>query len=64
MKKLYLSRADKKVFGLLGGLGEYFEVDSTLLRIAYLFVLIFTGFVPGIIFYLIASLVVPKKPAI
>ena len=64
MKKLYLSRSDKKVFGVLGGLAEYFGVDSTILRVTFLFILIFTGFVPGLVFYLISALVIPKKPGV
>lgn len=63
MKKLYLSQSDKKVFGVLGGLAEYLGLDSTILRVAFLFILIFTGFVPGLLFYLISALVIPKKPS-
>lgn len=48
--------------GVLGGIAEYFDVDSTLLRLAFLFILIFTGFVPGIIFYIVAAIVMPQKP--
>lgn len=62
MKKLYLSENDKKLSGVLSGIAEYFDVDSTLLRVAFLFVLIFTGFVPGIVFYFVAAMVMPKKP--
>lgn len=62
MKKLYLSSTDKKIFGVLGGLAEYFEVDSTLLRVVFLLIWVFTGFAPAIIFYLVSVLVIPKKP--
>jgi phage shock protein C len=62
MKKLYLSDKDKKISGVLGGIAEYFDIDSTLLRVSFLFVLIFTGFVPGIVFYFVAAMVMPKKP--
>lgn len=62
MKKLYLSQTDKKVSGVLGGLGEYLEVDSTLLRLLFIFLVIFSGVIPGLIFYFIAALVIPKKP--
>ncbi|MBQ8956888.1 MAG: PspC domain-containing protein [Bacteroidales bacterium] len=34
-KKLYRSMADKKLCGVCGGLGEYFEVDPTLIRLLW-----------------------------
>ena len=61
MKKLYLSETDKKIWGVLGGIAEYFEVDSTIVRVAFLFILIITGFIPGILFYIFAALIIPKK---
>lgn len=61
-KKLYLSETDKKFGGVIGGLAEYFEVDSALLRVLYIFVTIFTGIAPGILAYLIAWAVMPKRP--
>lgn len=61
MKKLYLSETDKKIWGVLGGLAEYFEVDSTIVRVLFIFVLIMTGFIPGILFYIFAALIIPKK---
>jgi phage shock protein PspC (stress-responsive transcriptional regulator) len=63
MKKLYLSRTDKKLAGVVGGLAEYYEVDSTVLRIVFLLILVFTGFFPGLIFYIAAAMIMPKKPA-
>ena len=62
MKKLYRSEKDKTIGGIIGGLGEYFEIDSTLLRVITLFVIFITGFIPGLIAYLIALLIVPKRP--
>ena len=44
----------------MGGLGEFFGVDPTLLRLGYLILTVFTGFVPGIIGYLLAILIVPE----
>jgi len=62
MKKLYRSEKDKTIGGIIGGLGEYFETDSTLLRVITLFTIFITGFIPGLIAYLIALLIVPKRP--
>lgn len=61
IKKLYRSDKDKTVAGIVGGLGEYFEIDSALLRLITLFIIFVTGVVPGVIAYLIALLVVPKR---
>jgi phage shock protein C len=60
VKRLYLSDTDKKLGGVCGGLGEYFEKDPTLFRI--LFVLITLMWGAGLILYLIMWLVIPKKP--
>ncbi len=47
------------LFGVAGGLGEYYDVDPTLVRVAFV-VLAFAGF--GILAYLILAIVVPGKP--
>lgn len=59
-KKLYRSREDRMVFGLCGGLGEYFEVDPVLVRIIFVFVTFAGG--AGILAYLIMSFIVPLAP--
>lgn len=61
MEKIYKSKDNKVISGVIGGLGEYFSLDPTLLRIFWLLVLILTGFIPGIIAYIIAVLIVPQK---
>lgn len=64
MKKLYLSDTDKKLTGLCGGIGEYFEVDSSLIRLAWVIITLLTGIVPGILAYIVAAMVVPKQPEV
>jgi len=61
MKKLYLSREDKKIEGVCGGLGEYFGIDSTLIRIVCV-LLAFMSFGTSVIAYIICCFVIPKKP--
>src|SRR3989344_4597993 len=61
-KKLYRSEKDKKVAGLVGGLAEFFDIDSTVLRVLAIIGVIVTGVIPGIIAYFVALLVVPKRP--
>ena len=64
MKKLYRSRENRMVFGVLGGLGEYFDVDPTIMRLGFLLVLIITAIVPGILLYIVAAIMIPEAPVI
>ena len=61
MKRLYLSETDKKLTGLCGGIGEFLEVDPTLIRLATVFVCLVTGIVPVVVAYIVGWLIVPKK---
>lgn len=61
MKKLYRSKENRVASGLLGGLGEYFNMDPSVLRIAFIFLVVITGIFPFVIGYIVASLVVPMK---
>lgn len=62
MKKLYKSDTNKTVSGVLGGLGEYYDIDPTLLRLGFIVLTIVTGIFPCIIAYIIAAIIVPDKP--
>ena len=64
IKRLYLSDDDKKLFGLCGGIAEYFEVDSSILRLGWILFTVLTGIVPGVIAYVVAALVIPKQPVV
>lgn len=58
-KRLYRSRENKMLCGVCGGIGEYFNIDATLIRL--LFVLFgCTG--SGIVAYIIAAIIIPDKP--
>lgn len=59
-KKLYRSRADRKLAGVCAGLAEYFDVDPTIVRV--LFVLLALAGGPGLIFYIILALIIPEEP--
>jgi phage shock protein C len=58
-KKLYRSQTNKVIAGVCGGLGEYFDVDPVVVRLIWLFLVVCTGVLPGVIVYLLAILVVP-----
>lgn len=59
-KKYYLSTTNKKIGGVCGGLAEYFEIDSLLVRL--LFVFMFFSFGSGLLLYLLLWILAPKKP--
>lgn len=64
MKRLYRSSENKVFSGVIGGIGEYFGVDPVILRIIWVAIVIFTAGFPGIIVYLIASLIISEKPKV
>jgi phage shock protein C len=61
MKRLYQSENNKQVAGVLGGLGEYFDVDATILRVLFVVILIFTAIVPCVLLYIVLALIMPKE---
>jgi phage shock protein C len=63
MKKLYLSKTDRKILGVCGGLAEMLKVDSTLVRLALVFLCLLTGILPLVVTYIIAGIITPEKPA-
>lgn len=57
-KKLYRSKTDRVIFGVCGGLGEYFEIDPILIRIIFI-LLAFSGG-SGVIIYLLLAVIIPE----
>ena len=62
MKKLYRSRENKVFGGLLGGLGEYFEIDAKLLRVAWIMICVLSMCFPAIFAYIFSCMIVPMAP--
>ena len=60
VKRLYRSGKNKILGGVCGGLGDYFEVDPTLVRILWILFLFAGG--AGLLAYLIAWFIVPRNP--
>ena len=60
-RKLYKSDIDKKLMGVCGGIADYFDIDSTIVRLVFV-ILTLCGGLPGIAAYLIAALVMPDDP--
>ena len=59
MKKLYKSEYDRKIAGVCGGIAEYFNIDPTLVRLAWV-ILSCIGMGTGIVAYIIAAIIIPK----
>ncbi len=60
-KGLHLSRADRKIAGVCGGLGEWLDVDPVFLRVAFVLLALAGGL--GIVVYIVLWLFVPRAPA-
>lgn len=63
-RKLTRSLDDRKLSGVCGGIGAYFQLDPVLIRLAWVFGTAMTGVVPGILAYLVAWLIVPEAPKV
>ena len=61
-KRLYRRRKGRKLLGVLGGLADFFGLDPSLIRIAYLVMTFFTLGVPGFVLYLVLVFIVPVEP--
>lgn len=61
-KKLYLSTTDRKIYGVCGGIGEFLNVDSTVIRLAWVLFSIFTAVFGGVLAYIIACIIIPERP--
>ena len=60
-KRLYRSRTDRMVGGVLGGLADYLGVDPAVTRIGYMVLTLVTGVGTGILLYVIAMIVLPEQ---
>jgi phage shock protein C len=60
MKRLYRSRDERKIWGVCGGIANYFDVDPTLIRLIAVLTLFFAF--TGILVYIILAIVMPLEP--
>jgi phage shock protein C len=61
-KKLYRSRTNKSISGVCGGLGEYLNMDPSVVRVLWVLISIFVAGFPGLIAYVIMAAVIPEAP--
>jgi phage shock protein C len=60
-KQLYRSRDDRMIAGVCGGMGDYFDLDPTIIRLIFVFGSVVTG--SGLFWaYLVMMLIVPEEP--
>ena len=60
-KKLYRSQTDSQLGGVCGGIAEFFGIDSTVIRLAFVLLALLGGH--GVLLYLILWLIMPLKSA-
>ena len=58
-RKIYLSNTNKKIGGVCGGLGEYFGIDPTIVRILWVLAVFLEGI--GLLAHFIAWIVMPRR---
>lgn len=59
MKRLYRSETDRKLCGVCGGIAEYFNIDSTVVRLLMVAVGLMMHIV--VVFYILAALLMPQR---
>lgn len=60
--RLMRPRYDRKIAGVCSGLGEHLELDTSLVRILWVFLTLASGFFPGIVAYVLAWIIIPEEP--
>lgn len=60
-KRLYRSNTNKMMAGVCGGIGEYFNIDPTLIRLAWVLLSIPTALFGGLIAYIFAAIIIPTR---
>lgn len=63
-RQMYRSRDQRMIGGICAGLGEYFNIDPTLIRLAFVFLALIGFGAAMVIAYLVMLIVVPEEPLI
>ena len=59
-RKLYRSSRDRMLCGVCGGIGEYFHIDPTIIRLIWV-ILTIGGFGSGLLAYIVAAVIIPEE---
>lgn len=60
-RKLFRSSTERQLLGVCGGFAEYWELDPTVIRVAYAILTLLTGLLPGIVLYVVLALIMPRR---
>ena len=60
-KRLYKSSVNYMLCGVCGGIAEYFNIDKTVVRVAFALISLISGVFLGIVFYIVCMMVMPDK---
>ncbi|HLR21143.1 MAG TPA: PspC domain-containing protein [Tissierellaceae bacterium] len=60
-KKLYRSKTNKMIAGVCGGIGEYFNIDPTLVRLIWVLLSVPMALFGGVLAYIIAAIIIPIR---
>ena len=58
--RLYRSRSDRMLFGVAGGMADWFDLDPSLVRLVWALLVVAGGV--GLVLYVIAAIVIPEEP--
>lgn len=61
-KKLFRSDNNRILAGVCGGVGEYLDIDPTVVRVVYVLLSLLTAFA-GLLVYIVLCLIIPARPA-
>lgn len=61
-KRLTRSKSDRMVFGVCGGLGKYFGIDPTLVRLGFVLLALLDGI--GVVIYIILAIITPQEDSV
>jgi phage shock protein C len=64
MRHIYLSKKQKKIFGVCGGIGEAYDIDPNAVRLVAVFLCFATAVFPAVLTYLIAWVILPDEPTV
>lgn len=58
-KRLYRSKKERIIAGICGGLGDYFDIDPTIIRLFWIIFVFLWG--AGLLAYLVGWIIIPQK---
>lgn len=63
MNRLYLSKKNRKIFGVCGGIGDTYDIDPAMVRLVVFFLFLATAIIPVMVTYIAGWLFIQEKAA-